>query len=67
VKYFKTDLSGVDNTLTATGASGVAIVAAPVSGNFPTFSGLGGMSMPWEQLPGGSAPNLVFVTRFHPN
>ena len=47
---------------------GAAIVAAPVTGSFPTFTGTGPAAMPitWETLPGGSAPGLVFVTRFHP-
>lgn len=70
VKYFNDTRTAIDPSLTtATGASGTGIVAAPVTGPFPTFSGSGPASMPitWEMLPGGSAPGLVFVTRFHPN
>lgn len=69
-KYFNAGLTAIDPTLTATGASGTAIVAAPVMGsNFPTFSGSGPTAMPiaWETLPGGSAAGLVVITRFHPN
>ena len=69
-KYFNDTLTMVDNTLTATGKSGVAIVASPVVGSaFPTFTGNGPAAMPitWEQLPGGSAANVVIITRFHPN
>ena len=71
VQYFNATLTAIDNTLTATGTSGVAIVASPIptGGMFPVFSGTGPTAMPitWEMLPGGSAPGLVFVTRFHPN
>ena len=70
-KYFNDTLTAIDNALTATGPSGVAIVASPIAmgGMFPVFSGTGPTAMPitWEMLPGGSAPSLVFVTRFHPN
>jgi hypothetical protein len=69
VKYFDTSLTSISSTLTATSSIGAAILAAPVSGSFPTFSGTGPTSAPitWEANPGGSAPGLVFVTRFHPN
>jgi hypothetical protein len=72
-KYFNATLTAVDPALTVTGASGVAIVASPVSGaSFPTFSGQGGqdpagMPITWEQLQGGSAAGLVLITRFHPS
>jgi hypothetical protein len=69
-KYFDGTLTAVDPALTVTGTSGTAIVAAPVMGSaFPTFSGMGPTAMPiaWETLPGGSAPGLVIITRFHPN
>lgn len=69
-KYFDDTLTMIDNTLTATGKSGVAIVASPVVGSsFPTFTGNGPTAMPitWESLPGGSAPGVVIITRFHPN
>jgi hypothetical protein len=68
-KYFDDTLTMVSGTLTSTGASGTAIVPAAVMGsNFPTFSGSGPTAMPiaWETLPGGSAPGLVVITRFHP-
>ena len=55
-----------DPALTATGTSGTAIVPSPVTSTFPVFSGMGG-GITWEQLPGGSAPNAVLITRFHPN
>jgi hypothetical protein len=68
-RYFDTSLTSISTTLTATSAVGAAIVAAPVVGSFPTFTGSGPTSSPvtWEANPGGSAPGLVFVTRFHPN
>lgn len=70
-KYFNATLTAIDNALTVTGTSGVAIVPSPIpnGGMFPVFSGTGPSAMPitWEMLPGGSAPGLVFVTRFHPN
>jgi hypothetical protein len=73
VKYFNDTLTAVDNALTVTGNSGAAVIAAPVSGSgFPTFSGTGPAGMPttgpgsWEQHPGGSAPGLVLILRFHP-
>ncbi len=70
VKYFNSTLTAIDPTLTVTGTSGVAAVdaAIPMGGSFPTFTGQGPTAMPisWEMLPGGSAPNLVFITRFHP-
>lgn len=70
-KYFNATLTAIDNTLTATGTSGVAIVASPVpnGASFPTFSGMGPTAAPitWEVLPGGSAPGLVLITRFHPS
>jgi hypothetical protein len=69
-KYFDDTLTAVNPGLTVTGMQGVAIVASPVSGgSFPTFSGSGGTPAPpngWEMLPGGSAPGLVFISRFHP-
>jgi hypothetical protein len=70
-KYFNDTLTAIDPALTVTGTSGVAIVASPIptGGMFPVFSGTGPTAAPitWEQLPGGSAAGLVFVTRFHPN
>ncbi len=71
-KYFDDTLSTVSSTLTVTGNSGAAIVASPIpmGGNFPIFTGMGGMAngMPisWEQLPGGSAKGLILILRFHP-
>lgn len=68
-KYFNATLTAIDPTLTtATGTSGVAIVASPIAmgGSFPTFSGSGGGISPWETLNGGSAPGIVIITRFHP-
>ncbi|MGZ3405130.1 MAG: hypothetical protein ACXVAN_01715, partial [Polyangia bacterium] len=67
-KYFNDTLTAVDNALTATGASGTALVASPIpmGGMFPTFSGSGGGVSPWETLNGGSAPGVVIITRFHP-
>jgi hypothetical protein len=67
-QYFNDTLTAIDGSLTATGASGTAIVASPVpmGGMFPTFSGMGGGITTWESFPGGSAPNLVIITRFHP-
>lgn len=75
-KYFNDTLTAIDPALTtATGASGVAIVASPIAmgGMFPTFSGSGGGVPTWETLPGGSrgmtasTPPFVIITRFHPN
>jgi hypothetical protein len=70
-QYFNDTLSAIDTNLMATGASGVAIVASPIpmGGSFPNFSGTGPTAMPitWETLPGGSAPGVVIITRFHPN
>lgn len=69
--YFNDTLTAVDPMLTVTGSSGAALVAAPIppTGTFPTFSGTGPTAAPitWEVLPGGSAPGLVLITRFHPN
>jgi hypothetical protein len=69
--YFNDTLTAVDPSLMVTGMSGAALVASPIpmGGMFPTFSGSGPTASPitFEQLPGGSAPNLVLVTRFHPN
>jgi hypothetical protein len=67
-KYFNATLTAIDNALTVTGTSGVAIMSSPIPPNsgFPNFTGMGGGISPWESLPGGSAPGLVFVTRFHP-
>jgi hypothetical protein len=69
LQYFDTSLSSISATLTQTSNVGAAIVAAPVMGSFPIFTGNGPAASPitWETLPGGSAPGLVFVTRFHPN
>lgn len=69
VQYFNDTLTAVDGMLTSTGASGAAIVAAPVTSGFPNFTGMGPAAMPitWETLPGGSAAGLVLITRFHPS
>jgi hypothetical protein len=64
-KYFTTDLLTL-GTGTSTSAIGGAVVPSPVTGGFPTFSGMGG-GITWETLPGGSAMGVVFVTRFHSN
>jgi hypothetical protein len=69
--YFNDMLTAVDPTLTVTGSSGAALVAAPIppAGTFSTFSGVGPTAAPitWEQFSGGSAAGLVLITRFHPN
>ena len=67
-KYFDDTLTAV-GTGTTTGAKGAAIVASPIptGGTFPSFSGMGGGVTTWETLPGGSAPGVVIITRFHPN
>jgi hypothetical protein len=67
VQYFNDTRTKVDGTLTATGASGAAIVAAPVTSGFPNFTGTGPASMPlnWQTLSGGSVAGLVLITRFH--
>ncbi|MCU1280420.1 MAG: hypothetical protein JWM53_3966 [bacterium] len=67
-KYFDATLTAVDPTLTVTGTSGTAIVASPVAmgSNFSQFTGMGPAGMTWETHPGGSAPNLVLILRFHP-
>jgi hypothetical protein len=70
-KYFGASLTKLDGSLTATGASGGAIVAAsPSSGVFPIFTGMGGTSMgkpiSWESSPGGSTAHVLFVERLHP-
>ena len=67
-QYFDDTLTTVSATATTTGAKGAAIVASPImmGGTFPTFSGMGGGISPWESLPGGSAPGVVIITRFHP-
>lgn len=64
-KYFTTDLLTL-GTGTSTSAIGAAVVPSPITGGFPSFSGMGG-GITWETLPGGSATGVVFVTRFHPN
>jgi hypothetical protein len=68
-KYFDTSLTTISATATATSAVGAAIVAAPVTGSFPSFSGKGPTAMPitWETEQGGSLANGVLVARFHPN
>lgn len=63
VRYFGSSLTGIDATLTATGASGAAVITAPAA--ISTYSGQGA-GMTWPTVPGGSAPGVVFVTRFHP-
>jgi len=67
-KYFNDALTAVDGSLTMTSTSGVAIVASPIQmgGMFPTFTGSGGGVSPWESIQGGSAANIVIITRFHP-
>jgi hypothetical protein len=54
----------IDATLTATGPLGCAITAGT---GLSTYSGLpmSGGVMKWEQGPGGTAPGVVFVQRFH--
>jgi hypothetical protein len=68
VRYFGASLTTVDGTLTATGASGAALVAAP--SGIHTFGGMGGSvagaAPSWPTLPGGSTVGVVFITRFHP-
>ena len=67
-KYFNDNRTAIDNSLTVTGMSGTAIVASPIpmGGMFPSFSGSGGGVSPWEVINGGSAANIVIITRFHP-
>lgn len=65
-KYFGPTLATIDSALTTTGTVGVGIAPAPVTGTFPTMSGMGG-GFTWEMFPGGSVAGLVFVQRFHPN
>jgi hypothetical protein len=68
--YFGASLMKLDGTLTATGASGGTIVAAPAPGAFPVFTGMGGTSMgtpiSWQSSPGGSTAHVLFVERMHP-
>ena len=69
-RYFGTSMTMIaPTTQTTTTALGAAIVPSPVTGPFSTFSGMGGgtPTITWETLPGGSAPGVVVVTRFHPN
>lgn len=69
-RYFGASLAAIDGALTVTGAAGAAIIGAPVSGSFPTFSGMGGtnkgMPIVWETAPGGSTAQVLFVERLHP-
>ncbi len=67
-KYFNAGLTAIDPTLTSSGASGTAVVAAPIpeGGSFGQFTGMGGGIPTWETFPGGSKANFVLVTRFHP-
>ncbi len=68
VRYLGAALDTVDATLTATGASGAALVAAP--SGIHNFAGMGGTvagaTPSWPTLPGGSTAGVVFITRFHP-
>ncbi|HEX6839148.1 MAG TPA: hypothetical protein VF334_21360 [Polyangia bacterium] len=67
VRYLGASLSTVDGTLTATGASGAALLAAP--SGVHSFSGMGGTvagaAATWPTYPGGSTAGVVFITRFH--
>ncbi len=69
-KYFGASMSAIAPAATTTSASGSAIVSVPVTGTFPTLSGMGGMrlGMPiaWAMAPGGSTAQVVFVERLHP-
>ena len=70
VRYFGAALTTLDTTLTATGASGAAIVAVPSGIHNFNFTGMGGSvagaAAMWPTYPGGSTAGVVFVTRFHP-
>jgi hypothetical protein len=64
-------LAHIDTTLMATSAVGAAISPPPV-GNITTYGGSGGMDpsgnpITWETQSGGSAANIIFISRFHPN
>jgi hypothetical protein len=67
-RYFGTALSMLDLTATATTAVGAAVL--PGVGDIKNYSGMGGMlngaPIKWETHPGGTAPHVVFVDRFHP-
>jgi hypothetical protein len=62
-RYFGSSLLTIDPTLTATGSLGVAVV--PGVGDIKTYTGMGG-GITWEGHPGGTAPHVVFVDRYHP-
>ncbi|MGH8922630.1 MAG: hypothetical protein ACRD0H_30550 [Actinomycetes bacterium] len=64
VKYFGATLAAIDGTLTATSAVGAAIAPPPPS--ITQFSGMGGSVATWQLEPGGSAPKVIFISRFHP-
>ncbi|HEX6835795.1 MAG TPA: hypothetical protein VF334_04445, partial [Polyangia bacterium] len=66
-RYFGASMMALDPALTTTGPSGTSILSAPVTGVFPTLTGMGGTSMgapiSWQMVPGGSTAQVVFVER----
>jgi hypothetical protein len=65
-RYFSTTLMTIDPALTATTTVGAGIL--PAGAMTPdSFTGSGGGVAKWESLPGGTAPHVVFVGRFHPS
>jgi len=69
-RYFGASMMALDPALTTTGPSGTSILSAPVTGAFPTLTGMGGSTMgvpiKWQMAPGGSTAQVVFVERLHP-
>jgi hypothetical protein len=61
--YFTTDLSTLSPTAMSTGVAGAALFKAQL---INTYSGMGG-NISWETQTGGTAPKVIFVSRFHPN
>ena len=66
-RYFSSSLATIDPALTATSTTGAALL--PAIGLVANYTGSGGMfdNLPikWNTLPGGTAPNVVFVTKFN--
>jgi hypothetical protein len=69
-QYFSTSLATIDPALKMTGMEGAAIVPTPAMGAPQQFSGTGGTvnnaTPTWESQLGGTAPNVIFVSRYHP-
>jgi hypothetical protein len=71
-QYFSTGLGTIDPTLKMTSAVGSGILPLPMAKGMPTtpnFSGTGGMvngkAATFDSQLGGTAPNVIFVSRFH--